>query len=144
MQLIYLFCPFQVNKRKTNWMGWEHRGEILCRIHLERYRRRIRENESSFEFGWWEKRRKKWWFWWFKYQEVHEWINCVKPCQNMNGLKFVSAVPKMVIFGSFLLWKKTPLLVQLKQIFGPLYFVTALVFFQHLHIQKALNFTIHT
>ena len=38
-------------------------------------------------------------------------FSCRKPCQNKKGRKFVSAAPKMV---------------QLKQIFGPSYFVTAL------------------
>ena len=79
IQLIYLFCLFQDSKRKTNWVDWEHWWAILFEIYLKRYRGRFRKNQSRVEFGRWGKRR---WFWWFKYQEVHEWISCVKPCQN--------------------------------------------------------------
>ena len=51
----------------------------------------------------------------------------LKPCQNRNGQKFASGASKMVSFFSATNCKKTPFLVQLKQIFIPSYFVTALI-----------------
>ena len=50
----------------------------------------------------------------------------LKQSQNKKGRKFVSAAPKMVYFLQLATKKKTPFLVQLIQIFGPSYFVTAL------------------
>ena len=42
----------------------------------------------------------------------------LKQSQNKKGRKFVSAAPKMVPFLQLAAEKKTPILVQLKQIFG--------------------------
>jgi hypothetical protein len=51
----------------------------------------------------------------------------LKTCQNKKGREFISDAPKMVSFSQLLAVKKeTPLLMQLKQIFGPSYFVTTL------------------
>ena len=51
----------------------------------------------------------------------------LKQSQNKKGRKFVSAAPKMVSFLQLAAEKKTPFLVQLTQIFGPSYFVRALL-----------------
>ena len=52
----------------------------------------------------------------------------LKQSQNKKGRKFVSAAPKMVPFLQLAAEKKTPFLMQLKQIFGPSYFDRALAF----------------
>ena len=46
----------------------------------------------------------------------------LKQSQNKKDRKFVSAAPKMLSFLQLAAEKKTPFLVQLKQIFGPSYF----------------------
>ena len=51
----------------------------------------------------------------------------LKPCQNKKGRKFILDPPKMTSFSQLPSVKKTPFLVQLKQIFGPSYFDRALV-----------------
>ena len=50
----------------------------------------------------------------------------LKSCQNKMGRKFVWATPKIMSFSQLPAVKKTPFLVQLKQIFGPSFFVTVL------------------
>ena len=53
--------------------------------------------------------------------------NVVKQSQNKKSQKFVSAAQKWCHFLQLAAEKKTPFLVQLKQIFGPSYFDRALV-----------------
>ena len=66
----------------------------------------------------------------------------LKRSQNKKGRKFVSAAPKMVSFLLLSAEKKTPFLVQLKQIFGPSYFDRALVqkFANQEKINSKVNF----